>query len=38
MGKSLKQQRLGATNYNNQGCLMKVVEYDGYNDIIVEFQ
>lgn len=34
----LKQQRLGATNYNSQGCLMKVVEYNRSGDIIVEFQ
>ena len=34
----LKQQRLGATNYNNQGCLMKVVEYNNSSDVVVEFQ
>jgi hypothetical protein len=38
MGKSLKEERLGATNYNNQGELMKVVEYNTINDITVEFQ
>ena len=32
------KSRVGTTKYNNQGCLMKVVEYNKYNDIIVEFQ
>lgn len=34
----LKQQRLGAEKYNNQGCLMRVVEYNGADNVIVEFQ
>jgi hypothetical protein len=34
----LKQQRLGATGYNKQGCLMKIVEYNSADDVIVEFQ
>lgn len=38
MGKNLKEERLGATRYNKQGCLMKVVEYNSNNDIIVEFE
>ena len=29
---------LGEERYNNQGCLMKIVEYGGYGDIVVEFQ
>lgn len=28
---------LGKENYNNQGYLMKVIEYNGYDNIIVEF-
>ena len=38
MSKSLKEERLGATNYNNQGCLMKIVEYNSIRNVIVEFQ
>lgn len=30
--------RLGYENYNSQGCLMKVVEYNGTRNVIVEFQ
>ena len=33
-----KIDRLNKTNLNNQGCLMKIVEYNKANDIIVEFQ
>ena len=32
------KERLGLTKLNNQGCLMKIVEYNGYSDIVVEFQ
>ncbi len=35
---SKKIDRLGETNVNNQGCLMKIVEYNNALDIIVEFQ
>lgn len=35
---NLKEQRLGEERYNNQGCLMKVVEYINSDNIIVEFQ
>lgn len=31
-------QRIGEINTNNQGCLMKIVEYNNHLDIIVEFQ
>lgn len=31
-------ERLNSVNLNNQGCLMKIVEYYEYNNIIVEFQ
>ena len=34
----MKRKRLGEINYNNKGCLMKIVEYNSYADIIVEFQ
>lgn len=30
--------RIGEERYNNQGCLMRIVEYNNANDIIVEFQ
>lgn len=30
--------RIGNENLNNQGCLMKVIEYNGARDIVVEFQ
>ena len=33
-----KRERLGEEKYNNQGCLMKVVEYNKSSDIVVEFQ
>lgn len=32
------KQRLNENKYNNQGCLMKIIEYNNYHDIIVEFQ
>lgn len=30
--------RIGETNYNSQGCLMKIIEYRSATDIIIEFQ
>lgn len=33
-----KKQRLGLTKKNNQGCLMKIIEYNTTKDITVEFQ
>lgn len=33
-----KKERLGETKYNNQGCLMKIIEYNKSSDIIVEFK
>ncbi len=33
-----KENRLGLTGTNNQGCLMKVIEYNGTKNVIVEFQ
>lgn len=33
-----REQRIGATTYNNQGCLMKIIEYNNSTNIIVEFQ
>ena len=38
MGRSLKAERLGEEKLNNNGCLMKIVEYNKTTDIIVEFQ
>lgn len=36
--KNKKQERIGTERYNNQGSLMKIVEYYGCHDIVVEFQ
>ena len=33
-----KIDRTGETNISNEGCIMKIVEYDNANNIIVEFQ
>lgn len=33
-----KEGRLGEENYNYQGCLMKIIEYNKATDIVVEFQ
>ena len=30
--------RLGEIKTSNQGCKMKIIEYNTYDDIIVEFQ
>lgn len=30
--------REGQEKFNNQGCLMKIVEYNGVRDVVVEFQ
>ena len=39
MGKeSKKDERIGEERLNNQGCLMRIVEYNNASDIIVEFQ
>ena len=40
MGKSeeQKRERLGEERYNNRGQLMKIIEYNKRNDIVVEFQ
>ena len=35
---SKKIDRLGETNISNEGCIVKIVEYNNCNDIIVEFQ
>lgn len=34
----VKIERLGEEHYNKQGCLMRIVEYVGNDDITVEFQ
>lgn len=36
--KEIKQNRVGETNYNKQGSLMKIIEYNTNKKIIVEFQ
>lgn len=33
-----KHKRLYEERYNNQDCLMKIIEYNNYDDITVEFQ
>lgn len=33
-----KNNRFGEEKYNNQGCLMRIVEYNNASNIIVEFQ
>lgn len=33
-----KDERLGEEKLNNQGCLMKIIKYNSYSDIIIEFQ
>ena len=33
-----KETHIGETNYNNFGTLMKIVEYKGWGNIVVEFQ
>lgn len=33
-----KIDRTGETNISNEGCLMKIIEYSGTHDIIIEFQ
>lgn len=32
------KDRLGEEKYNNQGCLMKIIEYNNAHDMIIEFQ
>ena len=38
MSKIKTKNRLGDENVNHQGCLMKIVEYNRVDDIVVEFQ
>ena len=33
-----KETRLGLEKYNNQGCLMRIIDYIDHRHIIVEFQ
>ena len=33
-----KIDRTGETNISNEGCVMKIAEYDNANNIIVEFE
>lgn len=34
----MKNDKVGETNINNQGCPMIIVEYNNSNDIVIEFQ
>lgn len=36
--KSLKEERLGEINISNEGYKMKIIKYNEYSDILVEFQ
>lgn len=36
--KSLKEERLGEVNISNEGYKMKIIEYNGRDDIWIEFQ
>ena len=36
--KNKKEERIGEQNVNKDGYLMKIIKYENYNDIIVEFQ
>lgn len=38
LSKRQKIERLGTENHNNQGCLMKIIEYNSSTDIVIEFQ
>lgn len=38
MGVTKIDGRLGETNVNHQGCLMKIIQYNRVDDIMVEFQ
>ena len=38
MGKTKTENRLGEENVNHQGCLMKIINYNRVDDILVEFQ
>lgn len=38
MGVLKIENRLGKEEYNHQGCLMKIIEYNRVDDILVEFQ
>lgn len=38
MGRKCKSCRVGEEKLNNQGCLMKIIEYNASKDVVVEFQ
>lgn len=38
MSVNQRENRMGNERYNYQGCLMRIIEYNGNNDMIVEFQ
>ena len=35
---SKKIDRIGETNISNEGCIMKIVEYNNCDDIIIQFE
>lgn len=38
MAQRTRKEREGEERINNQGCLMKIIEYNSFRDIVVEFQ
>lgn len=38
MRKTNNKNRIGEENYNTNGTLMKIIEYNGWKDVVVEFQ
>ena len=34
----IKKSRIGVEKFNNQGCLMKVIDYINSNNVLIEFQ
>ena len=38
MNPHILNRRIGQEKFNNQGCLMKIIEYNGVRDIVIEFQ
>ena len=35
---SRKNERFGEEQFNNQGCLMKIIKYNNSKDVVIEFQ
>ena len=32
-----REERIGMKNHNNQGILMEIIDYNGFNDVTVKF-